>query len=122
MDNGFVGTEAQWLASLVGAMGPQGAKGDKGDKGATGAAGADWVPTTAEKTEIAAEAAGMINVPTKTSQLQNDSGFLTQHQSLANYYNRTDVNSLLNGKANASHTHSQYLTISDLPIYNGGVQ
>lgn len=36
-ENGFTGTQAQWLASLVG---PQGAKGDKGDKGDTGAAGA----------------------------------------------------------------------------------
>ncbi len=74
VEHGFIGTEAQWLASLVGATG---AKGDKGDKGDTGAAGADWVPTAAEKTAISAEAAGMITVPTKTSQLTNDSGFLT---------------------------------------------
>jgi len=51
VDNGFTGTEAQWLASLVGpagadgadgqdgATGAAGAKGDKGDKGDTGAAG-----------------------------------------------------------------------------------
>ena len=122
VEHGFVGTEAQWLTSLIGATGAQGAKGDKGDKGDTGAAGADWVPTSAEKTAIAAEAAGMISVPTKTSDLTNDSGFLTQHQSLANYYNKTEVNNLLNGKANSSHTHSQYLTLNDLPIYNGGVQ
>ena len=50
------------------------------------------------------------DIPTKTSDLQNDSGFLTEHQSLLNYYNKTDVNNLLNGKANASHTHAQYLT------------
>ena len=36
VDNGFVGTEAQWLASLVGAQGP---KGDKGDTGETGPQG-----------------------------------------------------------------------------------
>lgn len=36
VDNGFVGTEAEWLASLVG---PTGAKGDTGDTGATGATG-----------------------------------------------------------------------------------
>ena len=53
-------------------------------------------------------------VPSKTSQLTNDSGFLTSHQSLANYYNKTEVNSLLDGKANASHTHSQYLTSADI--------
>jgi hypothetical protein len=44
---GFVGTRAEWLASLVGPQGPegpqgvQGPKGDKGDKGETGPAGAD---------------------------------------------------------------------------------
>ena len=53
-------------------------------------------------------------VPSKTSQLTNDSGFLTSHQSLANYYNKTEVNSLLGGKANTSHTHSQYLTSADI--------
>lgn len=42
VDNGFEGTEAQWLASLKGAdgsPGATGAKGDKGDKGDTGATG-----------------------------------------------------------------------------------
>lgn len=32
-----------------------------------------------------------IVVPTKTSQLTNDSGFLTSHQSLANYYKKTET-------------------------------
>ena len=41
MDNGFAGTEAEWLASLAGATGATGPKGDKGDKGDTGAAGSD---------------------------------------------------------------------------------
>lgn len=47
---------------------------------------------------------------------------LQSHQSLANYYNKTEVNNLLSGKADTSHTHSQYLTLATLPIYNGGVQ
>ena len=38
--NGFVGTEAQWLASLIGPQGPQGIQGPAGDTGATGATGA----------------------------------------------------------------------------------
>lgn len=48
--NGFVGTEAQWLASLVGPQGPQGVKGDTGDVGPqgpvgdAGPAGADGAP------------------------------------------------------------------------------
>ena len=37
VENGFVGTEQQWLASLKGETGAAGAKGDKGDKGDTGA-------------------------------------------------------------------------------------
>ena len=39
--NDFIGTEAQWLASLVGATGPQGIQGVQGAIGATGPAGAD---------------------------------------------------------------------------------
>lgn len=37
--NGFVGTEADWLDSLVGPPGPQGLKGDQGDAGAQGPIG-----------------------------------------------------------------------------------
>jgi hypothetical protein len=46
LDNGFVGSESAWLASLVGATGATGAtgaagaKGDKGDTGDAGATGA----------------------------------------------------------------------------------
>ena len=31
------------------------------------------------------------DIPTKTSQLENDSGFLTEHQSLSGYYTKTEV-------------------------------
>lgn len=41
--NGFVGTEAEWLESLVG---PQGVKGDKGDTGNTGSQGIQGIPGT----------------------------------------------------------------------------
>ena len=33
------------------------------------------------------------------------STFLTSHQSLSNYYNKTEVNTIANGKSNTSHTH-----------------
>lgn len=36
VENGFQGTEQEWLASLVGPQGPKGDKGDKGDKGEDG--------------------------------------------------------------------------------------
>jgi hypothetical protein len=51
--SGYVGTEVQWLASLVGApgatgaTGATGAAGAKGDTGATGAAGTSATPNTA---------------------------------------------------------------------------
>ena len=64
VEQGYEGTEEEWLASLVGETGD---KGDKGDKGDTGAAGADWVPTVAEKTAIAAEAAGIIDINGKAN-------------------------------------------------------
>lgn len=55
--NGFVGTEAQWLASLVGPQGEQGIQGiqgPKGDTGATGPAGTtSWVGITDKPTTIA---------------------------------------------------------------------
>lgn len=37
--NGFIGTEADWLQSLVGPQGPQGLPGNQGPKGDTGPAG-----------------------------------------------------------------------------------
>ena len=40
VENGFVGTEAEWLASLRGPQGPQGVPGAQGPKGETGATGA----------------------------------------------------------------------------------
>lgn len=35
------------------------------------------------------------DIPTKTSQLTNDSGFLTKHQSLTNYYTKSEVNAAI---------------------------
>lgn len=35
-------------------------------------------------------------IPTKTSQLTNDSGYLTEHQSLADYYTKSQVDSSIN--------------------------
>jgi len=40
VDNGFVGTESEWLASLKGEPGPAGEQGPKGDTGASGQDGA----------------------------------------------------------------------------------
>lgn len=42
VENGYTGTEQQWLDSLEGEQGPQGEKGDKGDKGDPGAGGVEF--------------------------------------------------------------------------------
>ena len=43
---------------------------------------------------------------TKVSQLTNDAGYLTSHQSLADYYTKGQVDDIANGKSSTSHTHS----------------
>ncbi len=65
LDGGFVGSEAEWLASLKGDKGDKGdtgakgdkgdtgAKGDKGDKGDTGAQGPAYTLTATDKSTIA---------------------------------------------------------------------
>lgn len=59
-------------------------------------------------TELAKKA-DKTSIPTKVSQLTNDSGYLTSHQSLANYYNKgeidtkeTNINNKIDTKANTS--------------------
>ena len=37
----------------------------------------------------------VLDIPSKTSQLENDSGFLTEHQSLADYSTTTQVQSMI---------------------------
>lgn len=81
-------------------------------------------------------------IPTKTSELTNDSGFLTQHQSLAGYateswvqgqgYLKTAPVTSVNGQTGAVTVtvptkvsdltnDSAFLTLADLPIYDGTV-
>ena len=71
-------------------------------------------------------------IPTKTSDLTNDSGFLTSHNPIDSSLSSTStnavqnkvINTALNGKANSSHTHhiddlyTKYLGIQ--PIYDDG--
>lgn len=66
IDNGFIGTEQEWIESLKGDDGAKGEKGDKGERGekgetgatgaqgATGANGQDYVLTEQDKKDIAA--------------------------------------------------------------------
>ena len=89
VDKGFAGTEAEWITSLKGETGPigpqgiQGKVGPQGIKGETGATGPrgeagpkgdNYQITEADYATIA----GMVSVPSKTSELTNDSNFITE--------------------------------------------
>lgn len=60
-------------------------------------------------------------VPTNVSAFTNDAGYLTEHQSLANYYNKTETDALLNGKADASALND-YATTSAMNTALAGKQ
>ena len=49
----------------------------------------------------AADEALRAEIPTKTSELTNDSGFLTEHQSLSDYYTKTEVDGKVQVEADA---------------------
>ena len=57
------------------------------------------IKTKADKSEIP-------TVPTNVSAFTNDAGYLTEHQSLDNYYTKTEVNSSLETKADKSEIPS----------------
>lgn len=52
--------------------------------------------------------ANKFDIPTKTSQLTNDSGYLTQHQSLSDYAKKSEVNTELSKKVdNTTYTNDK---------------
>jgi hypothetical protein len=65
---GFVGTESQWLASLVGQQGPAGAAGPAGP---TGAAGADATYSDATPQDLGTAAAGTANSAARADHRHN---------------------------------------------------
>lgn len=75
----------------------KGEKGDRGERGETGAKGdpASWNDFTAEQQQSVIdgvlEAALDVEVPTKVSQLENDAGYLTEHQSLSGLATKDDL-------------------------------
>ena len=68
VEKGFIGTEAEWIASLKGETGATGLQGIQGPKGD------NYQITEADYAAIA----GMVSVPSKTSELTNDSNFITE--------------------------------------------
>lgn len=56
--------------------------------------------------ESKADKSEIPTVPTNVSAFTNDAGYLTEHQSLDNYYTKTEVNTSLESKANKSEIPS----------------
>ena len=54
------------------------------------------------------------DIPTKTSELTNDSGYLTEHQNISGKADKSYVNTELAKKSDKTHTHS-YNDLSDKP-------
>ena len=63
------------------------------------------VYTKSETDSKLSEKANTSAIPTKVSQLTNDSGYLTQHQSLNNYYNKTESDGKYQPKGNYLTSH-----------------
>ena len=55
-----------------------------------------------------------IPAPTKTSQLTNDSGYLTEHQSLDNYYTKEQTDSSINAAKDAIAAEMEALQTYDI--------
>ena len=53
-------------------------------------------------------------IPTKTSQLTNDSGYITEHQSLADYYTKEQTNNLIPTKTSQLANDSDYVNGADV--------
>ena len=94
-------------------------KGDPGQNGSDGRTpqrGVDYW-TDADKSEIVQSVKDNISVPTKTSQLQNDSGFLTQHQKLKTINGQSIVGSgniEIQGGSGGSNPHAEVITPTKL--------
>ena len=72
--------------------------------GGTGGVSQEYVDTKVQDEATARQNADeqlRAAIPTKTSQLSNDSGFLTEHQSLSDYYTKTEVDGKVQEEATA---------------------
>ena len=69
--------------------------------------------TDGENTDLTSYAK-KTDLPTKTSELTNDSGYLTEHQDISGKADKSYVNTELAKKSDKTHTHS-YNDLSDKP-------
>lgn len=105
VQNGFEGSESAWLASLVGAKGDKGDPGNDGERGLEGPrgkegprgeTGEDGYTPVKGVDYFTAEDIASLNIPDSTSDLTNDSGFITNTvNNLTNYTLKTNTGSLI---------------------------
>ena len=64
---------------------------------------------------------GLPSIPSKTSDLTNDSNFISSSDLSESCYNKTQIDNFLTNKANSSHEHSAIdITSGTLPVNRGG--
>ena len=99
-----------------------GSKGSQGERGEKGDAGEDWIPTQQELASIAQSAAALVTVPTKTSELTNDSHFVDDVYVLRKTADMAAAIDDMRGEANgfASLDANGKVPSSQLPSSGGG--
>ena len=107
-----------------GAAGDPGTPGKDGADGHTPVKGMDYW-TASDKAEVVAESAAAIDltpyakkteVPTQTSQLTNDSGFLTSHQDISGKQDKATLEADVSAKGFTKNTFSgSYNDLTDKP-------
>lgn len=76
------------------------------------------VNTGSSSSTYVAGVAQVSDIPTKTSELTNDSGFLTEHQSLDNYYTKSETDTAIQGTKTALEGEiNSKADIEDVPTY-----
>lgn len=111
LDKGNVGTEQDFLDSLKGA---DGIDGQNGRDGINGTNGQDGYTPQKGIDYFTSEDIASLNIPAKTSQLQNDSGFLTNlTNNLVNYTLKTNTGSLIDLEINQT-TYVVTLKLKDV--------
>lgn len=105
-----------------GSKGSQGIQGVQGERGEKGDAGEDWIPTQQELASIASSAAALVTVPTKTSDLTNDSHFADENYVLRKTADMAAAIDDMRGEANgfASLDSNGKVPSSQLPSSGGG--
>jgi len=107
--NGFIGTQTQWLASLVGSQGPQGIQGPAGNNGQDGKNA--LINTTVEPSGV-----NCTNGGTKIEVGLDDNSNGVLDNSEINASQTKYVCNGVNGQNNNSSANGYYLAVNNLPI------